>query len=576
MHRGPAAPRPRPVDRRRRGRHRQQGRERRPARATPSATVRHASRRRRRTPQAVRLGLEQRRPPTDAEWVWLLHDDANPAPDALGRLLAAAAADPAGRHPRPQAARVALAASGCSRSASRSPAPAGARPGWSAASTTRASTTRSATCSRSTPPACWCAARCSTSSAASTTQLPMFGNDLDFGWRAARPATGPWWCPRPWSSTPRPRTAGVRRTPLTGRHTHYQERRAALYTLLANVPGARAAVAGWSGSFFGTLLRMLGFLLRPLGRRGARRAGRAGLASTPAPARSARARQARRAGSGRPDDVRRAAGALVGALPARPRLRRRPRDRARPTRPSDVADRRRAAKEAATRPAPLRPAASRRRRGRAAEDTGLVARFFTNPRGGRARAASWCCRSSARREAFGTVTGGGALRRRPADARRLVAACTSSRGTRSGTGTAVPAPPYVAADGAARLAARRQRRRGGRPRCCCSPYRSRCGAPGGCCAWSAGWSTPAGSPRWLVALGAVTYALVPGDLRRLGRRPARRRSRSAVLLPVAGARRARLRRPRARPPLARRLALRPAARAAARRSRRWRGCSRCC
>ena len=44
-------------------------------------------------PEAVRIGLEQV-PADAAEWVWLLHDDSNPAPDALERLLAAAAADP--------------------------------------------------------------------------------------------------------------------------------------------------------------------------------------------------------------------------------------------------------------------------------------------------------------------------------------------------------------------------------------------------------------------------------------------------------------------------------------------------
>ena len=37
---------------------------------------------------------------------------------------------------------------------------------------------------------------------------------------------------------------GLRRTPLTGRHTHYQERRAALFTLLANAAARRLAVAG--------------------------------------------------------------------------------------------------------------------------------------------------------------------------------------------------------------------------------------------------------------------------------------------------------------------------------------------
>jgi GT2 family glycosyltransferase len=46
-------------------------------------------------PEAVRVGLEQVPPwPDGPEWVWLLHDDCNPAPDALQRLLEAAADDP--------------------------------------------------------------------------------------------------------------------------------------------------------------------------------------------------------------------------------------------------------------------------------------------------------------------------------------------------------------------------------------------------------------------------------------------------------------------------------------------------
>jgi GT2 family glycosyltransferase len=42
-------------------------------------------------PVAVGLGLDHS---PDSEWVWILHDDANPAPDALAELLAAAEADP--------------------------------------------------------------------------------------------------------------------------------------------------------------------------------------------------------------------------------------------------------------------------------------------------------------------------------------------------------------------------------------------------------------------------------------------------------------------------------------------------
>ncbi|MGB0191029.1 MAG: glycosyltransferase family 2 protein, partial [Nocardioides sp.] len=42
-------------------------------------------------PEAVRLGLAEA---GHAEWLWLLHDDSTPAPDALAQLLAAAEAHP--------------------------------------------------------------------------------------------------------------------------------------------------------------------------------------------------------------------------------------------------------------------------------------------------------------------------------------------------------------------------------------------------------------------------------------------------------------------------------------------------
>ena len=137
-------------------------------------------------PAAVGLGLERLRERGGRrEWVWILHDDANPDP---GRARGAARRG-RGRPRTPTSSAPSCASgprcSGCSSSASRSPAPAGARPAWSAASTTRASTTRSARCSRSTPPACWCAARVLEELGGFDAQLPIFGNDIDFGWRAA-------------------------------------------------------------------------------------------------------------------------------------------------------------------------------------------------------------------------------------------------------------------------------------------------------------------------------------------------------------------------------------------------------
>ncbi len=211
-------------------------------------------------------------------------------PGALEALLAAAAPTPTSTSSAPSSASGPRCA-GCSSSASRSAAPAAARPASSAGSTTRASTTRCARSSRSTPPGCWSAGRCWTSSAASTSSCRSSATTSTSAGAPPPPATGPSWSRRRWSSTSRPRTAACRRTPLTGRHIHYQERRAALYTLLVNASGRslpwRVLRLG-----LGTLVRMIGLLLvRQVGA-GTRRARRAGLAlrePAPAPRRPAQA-----------------------------------------------------------------------------------------------------------------------------------------------------------------------------------------------------------------------------------------------------------------------------------------------
>lgn len=89
-------------------------------------------------------------------------------------------------------------------------------------------------------------------------QLPVFGNDLDFGYRAAWAGIDTVVVPPAIVFHVEAAHRGIRRTPLTGRHTDYQERRAALYTLLVN--GHRV---GWQSIrlVFGTLLRVLGLLL---------------------------------------------------------------------------------------------------------------------------------------------------------------------------------------------------------------------------------------------------------------------------------------------------------------------------
>ena len=375
--------------------------------------------------------------------------------------------------------------SGCSRSGSRSPAPAGARPASSPVSTTRASTTRSTTCSRSTPPACWSAAGCSTSSAASTSKLPMFGNDIDFGWRAARAGLRTVVVPQAVvfhaeaAHRGQPAYAADRAAhPLPGAPG------GALHAARQR-PGREAAVAGRPA-----LLRHAAADAR-VPRASARPARRSTSwrrcsPSTPAPARSGA--PARHAGRRRRPRTTPPAALAAGGCPtgtastssatSPPRLT---------NQAQDVADRRRAAKEADA-PAPIRRPVGRRRRRGAAEDTGLVARFFTSPLaagdhpGGAAVAL---------RRARGVRHGHRRrpLARRPPRRRPLAALDRVVAPARA------PAPPSRARRtscrwrcsagcwAAAPAAASR--------RCCCSPYRWRCGAPGGCSAWSAGWSTPA-------------------------------------------------------------------------------------
>ena len=62
----------------------------------------------------------------------------------------------------------------------------------------------------------------------------MFGNDLDFGWRAARAGHRTRAVPDAVVFHAEAAHRGVRRTELTGKHSAGRERQAALYTLLAN------------------------------------------------------------------------------------------------------------------------------------------------------------------------------------------------------------------------------------------------------------------------------------------------------------------------------------------------------
>jgi GT2 family glycosyltransferase len=211
-------------------------------------------------PAAVRLGLEQLAAlPDPPEWVWLLHDDTNPDPGALAALLAAAAdhpeADVLGPKLRewPSLRRlleVGVTISGTGRrelGLERGEYDQGQhddiRP-------VLAVNTAGMLARRTVLEEL----------GGFDEQLPIFGNDVDFGWRVAAAGHTTLVVPPAVVFHAEAAHRGVRRTPLTGRHTHYQERRAALYTLLANSAG-RYLPFQLLRLAMGTLIRMIGFFL---------------------------------------------------------------------------------------------------------------------------------------------------------------------------------------------------------------------------------------------------------------------------------------------------------------------------
>ncbi len=458
-------------------------------------------------PEAVDLGMAQIQ---DADWVWLLHDDANPAPDALGELLAAARADPAADVLGPKLREwpslrrlleVGVTISGTGRRETGLERAEYDQGQHDEVRTVLAVNTAGMLVRRSVLDEL----------GGFDHQLAVFGNDIDFGWRAATAGHKTVVVPAAVVFHVEAAHRGVRRTPLTGRHTHYQERRAAMYTLLANAP-ARALPWQVVRLGLGTLLRVLGFLLvRAVGQALDELAALVSLYGSPRQILAARReRRERRPGSrqARPanDDVR----ALLAPrwLPYRHGL-----DvvsdlvAALTLQAQDVAERRRAAAAEAE----VDHAVTARRQTTFEDDeapgadTGIVARFLTNPVALGVAVFVLLVLFGAR-EAVGPVSGGG-LSAAPDHARDLWRLQIESWHA-LGQGTAIPAPPYVlplamvatvlggsvtaAVSGILLLAV---------------PV----------ALWGA-WrflrvvghlSDAAGAPRWLLAVAAATYALVP-------------------------------------------------------------------
>ncbi len=454
-------------------------------------------------PRAVGLALEQLAASgEDCEWVWILHDDANPEPGALAALLAAAEEDPDADVLGPKLREwpslkrlleMGVTISGTGRRETGLERGEYDQGQHDEVRTVLAVNTAGMLVRR----------RVLEKLGGFDDQLPIFGNDLDFGWRAAAAGHRTLIVPQAVVFHAEAAHRGIRRTPLTGRHTHYQERRAALYTLLAN---SRSRVLPFQllRLGVGTILRMIGFLLvRSVGEALDELAALVSLYSRPREILAARrARQRRQAVP--PEDVRPLLAApwvpyrhgldFLGDLLA-----------AATNQAQDVAERRRAAKAEAQPPAVARQSARQSEEDMLAEDTGIVARFLTNPVALSISLFVVLALVGAR-SAFDSLAGGGLSPVPQGGAGDWWRLYTESWHP-LGQGTDVPAPPYVL------------------------PFAVLASLLGGPSAvvtaifvlvvplglWGA-WrflrvvgrlASPSGSPRWLLLWGATTYALVP-------------------------------------------------------------------
>jgi GT2 family glycosyltransferase len=468
-------------------------------------------------PAAVRHGLElapalppDPAAPDEPEWIWLLHDDSNPDPDALLELLSVAEGDPDAAILGPKLREwpslrrlleVGLTISGTGRRETGLERGEYDQGQHDAVREVLAVNTAGMLVKR----------HVLESLGGLDEELPIFGNDIDFGWRAALAGHRTMVVPKSVVFHAEAAHRGIRRTPLTGRHTHYQERRAALFTSLANV-SSRGFAWHYVRLLFGSLLRVLGFLaVRSVGEALDELAATLSVHGRPRQVLAARRERARRRDGEPPrrDVVRRLLAPTW--LPYRHGL-----DfvtdlaSAATSQAADVAGRRRLAR------APESAAAVRdERRGSAATgeddeeayltDTGLVARFLTNPVA-IVLVLFGVLALVAGREAFGSITGG-ALSPVPATAGdwwQLHVATWHPLGT----GTDVPAPAYVLPFALAATLLL------GHTGAVVSGLMLLAVPVAAWGAWRlltvvGRFVDPLGLPRWLVVWGALTYALVP-------------------------------------------------------------------
>lgn len=207
---------------------------------------------------AVRAGLDATGPAEPGEWIWLLHDDSNPAPDCLARLVEAAEAAPAevavlGPKLRewPSLRRlleVGVTLTGTGRRETGLESGEYDQGQHDQQHTVLAVNTAGMLVRRE-----------ALETVGLDPRLPVFGTDLDFGWRIARAGRSVRVVPDAVVFHLGAARLGVRDAALVS-HPLRQERESAQYTLLVNSPlwtvpfrSVRMAVGG--------LLRALGLLL---------------------------------------------------------------------------------------------------------------------------------------------------------------------------------------------------------------------------------------------------------------------------------------------------------------------------
>ncbi len=372
------------------------------------------------------------------EWIWLLHDDSNPAPDALEQLLRAAAARPEADFLGPKLREwpslkrlleVGVTISGTGRRET----------GLERGEYDQGQHDQVREVLAVNSAGLLVRRTALEELGGFDRHLPMFGNDIDLGWRAAAAGRTTLVVPQAVVFHAEAAHRGNRRTPLTGRHTHYQERRAALFTLLANCRGGALPFQAVRLAF-GSFLRMLGFVLvRSVGEALDELAALVSVYGRPGPLFEARRQRRQRQAAETPDHARVKRLLAPWWLPYRHGL-----DfvsdlaAAATNQAADVAERRRAA--AAERD-PTPPVARHKTDDdEDFEDTGLVARFLTDPVAVALAIAAIAFVIGAR-DAFGAVSGG-ALSPVPDGARDWWALHYESWHP-IGFGSAVPAPPYV-------------------------------------------------------------------------------------------------------------------------------------